>query len=194
MREHLGPEWVGRIILTSDKTAVKGDVLIDDKPKIVGAHHPVWKHLLFSAPYNTAMDTAHRLSSWSNCVEALRKIITSASVPLQRIESSATSLADEGRTTKQAIAALPDFSHLLPPDYRKDYAAWRGGRAQGAKGELKEAMFRMQAMQDSMLNSLSEDFTEVHIFRQGYAQWRRGRSAGAHTKDLMGAKGVVSQL
>ena len=33
---------------------------------------------------------------------------------------------------KSAGAAMPDFSHLLPPDYRKDYAAWRSGGAHGA--------------------------------------------------------------
>ena len=152
----------------------------------------MWKHLLFSAPYNVDLRAPHRLSSWHGVADELRKVITSASVPLQRVETSTTSLADMGpKSSKEAIAAMPDFSHLLPPDYRKDYAAWRGGRAQGAKGELKEAMYRMQAMQDSMLNSLSEDFTEVHIFRQGYAQWRRGQGAGAKGKD---AKGIVSQL
>ena len=43
VRHHLGPEWVARIILTSDKTAVRGDVLIDDKATIVGARwHALW--------------------------------------------------------------------------------------------------------------------------------------------------------
>lgn len=90
----------------------------------------------------------------------------------------------------KAVQAMPDFSHLLPPDYRKDYAAWRAGREKGAKGELAEAISRMEEMQDSVLNNTSDEFTEVHIFRQGYASWRRGRSGGAK-----GTKTIpVSQL
>lgn len=52
VRQHFGPEWLNRMILTVDKTTVRGDVLIDDKPKIVGVQHPTWRHLLFNAPYN----------------------------------------------------------------------------------------------------------------------------------------------
>jgi len=42
-----------RVIFTKDKTAVKGDYLIDDKPEVKGAFTPEWKHLCFEAPYNT---------------------------------------------------------------------------------------------------------------------------------------------
>ena len=37
--------------------------------------------------------------------------------------------------SKEAVTALPDFSHSLPPDYRKGYGDWRTGLARGAKGE-----------------------------------------------------------
>lgn len=51
--EHLGPEWVGRLIITRDKTVVSGDWLIDDKPFIHGVNPtPAWKHVLFDQPYN----------------------------------------------------------------------------------------------------------------------------------------------
>merc|ERR1719159_1623970 len=33
---HLGPEWLERLVLTSDKTLVRGDLLIDDKPRVGG--------------------------------------------------------------------------------------------------------------------------------------------------------------
>ena len=36
MEEHLGSEFTKRVILTRDKTLVRGDVLIDDKPTIGG--------------------------------------------------------------------------------------------------------------------------------------------------------------
>jgi len=182
VRKHLGPEWLSRIIMTTDKTPVRGDVLIDDKPKITGAHHPVWKQLLFEAPYNRHVTDRPRLTKWSEVETMLDIVLTSAH---QAAEAEAP-VSEEEATTKlqQAIAAMPDFSHLLPADYRKDYAAWRGGRAAGAKGELHEAMLRMEAMQDSVLNNTSEDFTEVNVYRTGYAAWRRGKASGASSKDV----------
>jgi hypothetical protein len=41
---------VNRVILTHDKTLVRGDVLIDDKPGITGNMIPAWKHLVFDSP------------------------------------------------------------------------------------------------------------------------------------------------
>ncbi len=32
IRKYLGPSWLKRVIICSDKTAVRGDFLIDDKP------------------------------------------------------------------------------------------------------------------------------------------------------------------
>lgn len=50
---HLGFEWTKRLILTRDKTLVKGDILIDDKPVITGAESsPAWEHILYDQPYN----------------------------------------------------------------------------------------------------------------------------------------------
>jgi len=189
IRKHLGPEWLSRIIMTTDKTTVRGDVLIDDKPKITGAHHPVWKQLLFEAPYNRSIsDERVRLTHWKDVEARLQQVLTSAfkapEAPPAAVDEDA-----EMSTRRAAIKALPDFSHLLPADYRKDYAAWRGGRAVGAKGELHEAMLRMEAMQDSVLNNTSEDFTEVTNYRAGYASWRKGKASGASSKDA-GVPGV----
>merc|ERR1712046_273339 len=39
----------------------------------------------------------------------------------------------------KAVRLLPDFSKLLPADYREKYAAWRSGGSQGAKGEPCDA-------------------------------------------------------
>merc|ERR1719164_265702 len=84
VREHLGPEWVPKIILTSDKTAVRGDVLIDDKPKITGAHHPVWQQLMFNAPYNLKVPDRQRLSSWDvpSLLDAIDSLMCSGPPPL----------------------------------------------------------------------------------------------------------------
>lgn len=65
IRKHFGPGWVGRIVITSDKTIVRGDVLIDDKPKIVGGQTPAWKQLIFDAPYNRHVPGL-RMTSWKD--------------------------------------------------------------------------------------------------------------------------------
>merc|ERR1711924_319884 len=52
--------------LPSDKTLVRGDLLIDDKPRVGGQERlPSWEHVVFDAPYNR--DTAHklRLGDWA---------------------------------------------------------------------------------------------------------------------------------
>jgi len=192
VREHLGPEWVPRIILTSDKTFVRGDVLIDDKPKITGAHHPTWQQLLFSAPYNTKLAPRARLDTWTDAAHVVATVnsllCAGPTVGLGPTGSiSALEPPAEPESLKAQVAALPDFSHLLPEAYRKDYAAWRSGQPKGASGELGDALTRMEAMQDSVLNNMSEEFTEVSLYRQGYASWRRGRSSGAKSFHHIGA-------
>jgi len=61
---HLGSDWVRRVILTKDKTMVRGDVLIDDKPEVTGCLTPTWEHLVFEAGYNVG--APHRRVNWDN--------------------------------------------------------------------------------------------------------------------------------
>lgn len=70
VEQHLGGDWVGRVVLTKDKTWVRGDVLIDDKPAISGSLAPLWQHWLYDAPYNRHLDDRPRVvwqqaDSWS---------------------------------------------------------------------------------------------------------------------------------
>lgn len=61
----LGPDWVKRIILTKDKTLVRGDYLIDDKPEITGVEDiPSWEHILYDRPYNKQGNK--RRLTWEN--------------------------------------------------------------------------------------------------------------------------------
>lgn len=69
---HLGPEWVARTVLTKDKTLVRGDVLIDDKPAITGAYVPIFEHLVFDAPYNRG--APGRRITWSDWREVLSEV------------------------------------------------------------------------------------------------------------------------
>lgn len=65
VEKHLGKSWVKKIVLTKDKTIVKGDVLIDDKPNITGDEsQPDWKHLLFHTGPNEHVEGPIRLLSW----------------------------------------------------------------------------------------------------------------------------------
>lgn len=65
VEQHLGKEWVQRIILTKDKTWVRGDILIDDKPNITGNLTPVWEHWVYDQPYNRHLTKNPRIS-WQN--------------------------------------------------------------------------------------------------------------------------------
>lgn len=65
VEEHLGFGWTGRIILLKDKTLVRGDVLIDDRPRIIGAMTPQWEHVLYDQPYNRRENDKRRLT-WEN--------------------------------------------------------------------------------------------------------------------------------
>jgi 5'-nucleotidase len=66
----LGSSWVRQIILTKDKTIIKGDFLIDDKPSITGAEeHPDWEHILYDRPYNR--ETNKKRITWNNWREVI---------------------------------------------------------------------------------------------------------------------------
>jgi 5'-nucleotidase len=52
VRTHLGRRFVNRLILSHDKSLVRGDLLIDDKPRISGLMEPTWRQVYFDQPYN----------------------------------------------------------------------------------------------------------------------------------------------
>uniref|UniRef100_A0A3Q3WBF6 Uncharacterized protein n=1 Tax=Mola mola TaxID=94237 RepID=A0A3Q3WBF6_MOLML len=68
VEKHLGQEFVEQVILTRDKTLISGDILIDDKPDIIGVEpKPMWEHILFTAYHNKHLSTRpsqRRLQSW----------------------------------------------------------------------------------------------------------------------------------
>lgn len=70
VEKHFGPEFLEQVILTRDKTVVSGDVLIDDKPDILGAEpNPTWEHVLFTACHNRHLGERcpqRRLLSWDD--------------------------------------------------------------------------------------------------------------------------------
>lgn len=66
----IGAEWVKKIILTKDKTLIKADFLIDDKPIITGVEsNPSWEHILYDRTYNRHINK--RRITWENWKDTL---------------------------------------------------------------------------------------------------------------------------
>jgi 5'-nucleotidase len=80
IEEHLGARWVPRVILTHDKTLVKGSVLVDDKPGVHGAMEPEWTHLVFDQSYNRCLVDAPRLREWKDWEQAIYPLLHMAAV------------------------------------------------------------------------------------------------------------------
>jgi 5'-nucleotidase len=73
VHNNLGEGWLNRLIITKDKTILRGDYLIDDRPDIDGVCQSVWEHILFDQPYNRANKSKRRLN-WSNWKEVIDSI------------------------------------------------------------------------------------------------------------------------
>lgn len=72
MQEYLGDNLTRSAIFTKDKTMVRGDYLIDDKPEIGGLYTPQWKHVIFDQPFNRNIAGKLRLNTdWSNWREVI---------------------------------------------------------------------------------------------------------------------------
>ncbi|HSO12547.1 MAG TPA: hypothetical protein VLT51_09245 [Anaerolineales bacterium] len=70
VENYLGLDWVKRIILTKDKTLVKANYLIDDKPEITGVENtPSWEHIVYDRPYNRGVNK--RRLTWKNWKDVL---------------------------------------------------------------------------------------------------------------------------
>lgn len=70
VQEHLGKPWLKRTVVASDKTLVRGDFLVDDRPLVDGLLTPTWQHVVFGAPYNQSSPSP-RMESWASWRESL---------------------------------------------------------------------------------------------------------------------------
>lgn len=73
--EVLGDGWSARTIIAKDKSFVRGDVLIDDKPELTTALTPTWRHVVFDSPYNQGSPSPHRLTGWDTWSETLTPLL-----------------------------------------------------------------------------------------------------------------------
>jgi 5'-nucleotidase len=65
----LGAEFTRQVIVSKDKTLLRGDVLVDDNPEIVGMYTPQWRQVLFDQPYNCEAGLPRM--NWQNWREVL---------------------------------------------------------------------------------------------------------------------------
>lgn len=68
--KYLGFTWTTKLVLTTDKTIIKGDILIDDRPVIKGVEVPTWEHIIYDLPKNRSEKNKRRLSwkNWKNII------------------------------------------------------------------------------------------------------------------------------
>jgi 5'-nucleotidase len=63
LEAEMGVGWGSKLILTRDKTAVRGDILFDDKPEIKGRYRPSWTQVVVDRPHNRYVTDAIRIPS-----------------------------------------------------------------------------------------------------------------------------------
>jgi len=186
IQEHFGDAYVQRVILCQDKTTVRGDVLIDDKPHIAGLHPPTWRQCIFDAPYNTSRTDLPRISTWAQWEVPVKQMLVNSG--MKRVDSSFATLRtdstdsdDEERPKplRNYVDGLRDFSDELKAMgvYMTDYTNWRRGRAKGARGEAMQVMRQVNRsyLQDATMKD-AEEPSDIFCFRQEYKVWRQSRS------------------
>jgi len=60
------PSLRRKVVVSKDKTLVRGHVLVDDKPEVQGLLAPVWQHVLFKTSGNAHVNAPLNLASWSD--------------------------------------------------------------------------------------------------------------------------------
>jgi len=65
VEEYFGRDFTRRIILSKDKTIIRGHFLIDDKPSMKDAGKAEWEHIIYDCPYNLNVRDGKRLT-WKN--------------------------------------------------------------------------------------------------------------------------------
>lgn len=79
--KHFGEDARRTLILSSDKTAERGDYLFDDKPDITGFYPvPTWQQILVDQPYNQNIELPRifgwETNEWEEVIEELELLKT----------------------------------------------------------------------------------------------------------------------
>lgn len=70
-----GSDWVEKVIMTRDKTLVRGDVLIDDIPRVKGSYPTLYTHIIYDQPYNREVTDKPRMT-WANWQTVLNAVLS----------------------------------------------------------------------------------------------------------------------
>ena len=73
--EHFGDFYTRKMIITQDKTVVRGDFLIDDKHQVKGSDVPSWRHVLARTYHNQHLNKDTHpliLENWSDLENILK--------------------------------------------------------------------------------------------------------------------------
>jgi 5'-nucleotidase len=65
MAEHHGSHWLERMIMTPDKSRVRGDVLLDDAPWPEWTRQALWTPVIYAEPFNGEGSAWAGLPRWS---------------------------------------------------------------------------------------------------------------------------------
>ena len=52
LETYFGEDWLDRLIITPNKSMVRGDILLDDAPHIDWLEHAVWHSVIFPTTWN----------------------------------------------------------------------------------------------------------------------------------------------
>lgn len=74
----LFPALTNKVVITRDKTLVRGNILIDDKPDIVGVMTPCWEHVMFATPGNNHARKGLVLQHWDSWHDVLQSVLTTS--------------------------------------------------------------------------------------------------------------------
>ena len=68
VNKHFGKGSGQRLILTSDKTVISGEVLVDDRPDVKGvlSHYHDWTQVFFTHKYNSHIEGVPRIREWND--------------------------------------------------------------------------------------------------------------------------------
>lgn len=80
VKTHLGSTWVDRLVIAPDKSIVRGDILLDDAPKLSWLPRAEWRPVIYPAPFNRAGSQWAGIPAWCwrDGTDALLKLIRAA--------------------------------------------------------------------------------------------------------------------
>ncbi len=70
MLKNFGKDLTKKMIIAEDKTVIHADILIDDRPEVMGVQVPSWEHVLYTQPYNSHVSFKRRLTwkDWKDII------------------------------------------------------------------------------------------------------------------------------